>query len=81
MLCQFYKNVIFALSITDYFLSLQQQSIINSLKTITTMAEDKKKQKPAQLQEEQLDEVNGGDSYQIPRPEDDFLYKPFSDLL
>jgi len=45
------------------------------------MAEDKKKQKPAQLQEEQLDEVNGGDSYQIPRPEDDFLYKPFSDLL
>ena len=68
ILCQFYNNRFFALSITDYFLSLWQKSIINFIK-ITTMSEDKiKKQNEEQLQDEHLDEVSGGVNKELKNP-------------
>ena len=46
------------------------------------MAEDKNKLKEEQLQDEQLDEVNGGGSFRIIPPEVDlFNDEPFSNLL
>ena len=47
------------MSITDYFLSLWQKSIINFIK-LTTLAEDKKNKIEEQLQDEQLELVSGG---------------------